>query len=1177
MKGEVEFQVLGPLRVLIDDREMSLRSRHQQVLLAMLLVHKGHPLSADQLIDALWGEHPPASAATTLHTHLSRLRSRLGLPGVIARTGSGYSLQIPFERLDSARFERLISEGRQALRSGDATAASRRLQEGLGLWRGAAFGALAEVDTVRTEAGRLEELKLTAVEERVDADLVLGRHSRLIGELEVLAGEHPFRERFWGQLMVALYRSGRQAEALRTYQQARAVLGEELGIEPSPELHSLEEQILLQDPALQPPPASLRVPPAGTVTFLMTEIENSTWLWEEHPEGMKKALARHHQVMGDAFDRYGGYVFSTAGDGYSAAFHRAQEAMAAAVDSQQSLQSADWGRTPIKVRMVLHSGEAEEQDGDYLGSAINRCARLLAAGHGGQVLVSVATRELIGDNLPAQVELLDLGKHRPRNLERPEHFFQLAHPDLDREFPPLRSLATPSHNLPVQLTSFVGRAQELAELDKLVRGARLVTLTGAGGSGKTRLALQVATDLLDEFPDGVWLVELAALAESGLVIEQIAAAFALKQQVTRSVTDVLYEYLQAKRLLLIVDNCEHIVDKAADAVSHLLTAAPEIRLMATSREPLRVPSEVIYQVPTMDVPDVDTEQGQLLRYDGVRLLVERAEHTLPGFRLTKTNARALATITRRLDGIPLAIELAAARLKTFGADAVASRLDDQIHLLATPTRGVPNRHQTLHATIDWSYQLLNDMERSIFGCLSVFRGSFDLAAVESLCAPDDVDVFDTLGGLVDKSLVLADPSVDGSRFRLLETIREFADQTLTELERTDLHRRHAIHYAERVADVEIDRWEDETAYLETATLDHDNLLAALHRSLSTDNHELSGRLLSGLRWYWWSTAIPSAARQWVDTAITGVQEMQPLTAALTYLAGGTLYLPVDLEQAGSYLESSVALLENLVAEDDAVAGHYLSALHTYGAYLWFAGEADRSIDNVERTLEIARRFGYRHHEALGLNNLSVAVVRDDPARAVSLAAKALEIFNETGPPSRVAEAMGQLGIAEWHTGDRTGGEEHIRSALDYAKDHGHMWEAIDTRQTLAELLIEVGRFTEVLDLLEENLAVIEGTTSLVATLADLASAASRIGDHETAAALSNMVRKVRSRSGHSSPGLSERLDGVESDAQTSLSAQEIKQAVERGEQLDLSDLTDVIAELRTRLTGSHFPTKSFTD
>jgi len=1144
---------------------MSLHSRRQQVLLAVLLVNLGRSVSPDGLIDALWGENPPASSSTTLRTHLSRLRTRLA-PSDLVHTGGGYRLEIPPEAFDSARFERLSDEGRRALRSGDPVTASRLLKEGLELWRGPAFGPLAEVEAIRAEAARLEEIRLTAVEERVDADMMLGRHAECIGKLEGLTGEHPFRERIWGQLMVALYRSGRQAEALRVYQKARDLLGEELGIEPSAELKALEEQILLQDPGLRPPPVSQRLFPTGAVTFLFTEVEGAGRLWEEDPGAMKKASARYHQILGDTFERYGGHVFSSTGDGHSVAFQRAQEAIAASVDAQQSLQSEDWDETGIRVRMAVHTGQADEHDGGYLGPTPNRCARLLAAGHGGQILVSGAARELIGDSLPLQVELLDMGEHHLKDLDRPEHVYRLIHPHLEQQFPPLRSLRT-SHNLPVQVTSFVGRAQELAEVDKLVHGARLVTLTGTGGSGKTRLALQAAADLLDEYPDGIWLVELAAIKEPGLITQQIAGVFGLKERGATSLTGPLHAYLRAKQLLLIVDNCEHLIDEAAEVVSQLLTSATEIQILATSREPLRIPGEVIYQVPTLTIPDSTTEREGLLGYDGVRLFVERAEHAQPGFRVTNSNAEAVLTIVSRLDGIPLAIELAAAQSTTHGVDTVAARLDHQLHLPAVPARGVPDRHQTLTATIEWSYQLLTDAEKSLLGCLSVFRGSFDHAAVESLCAAGGSDVVDTLARLVDTSLVLHDPSADGSRLRLLETIREFADQTLTGPERTDFHLRHASYYADQVAEAEEGRMESEAMYMERTAADYDNLLASLSRSLASGNYELAGQLLYGLRWYWWSTSIPSTARQWVDQAAAGVDEMQPVTAALTYLVGGTAYLPVDLDKAGQYLKSAVGLFESLVAEDETVARHYLSTLYTYGAQLWLAGETEASVINVERTLDIARRFGYPDLVGLGLINLTEGVVDDDPERAVILAKEALEILRETGPPSRLAEALVTLGHAEWHAGDQINGEGHLKTGIAYAEDHGHEWGAMDGREVLAGFLIEVDRIEESLDLLKENATSALGTINFVWTLADLAFAASRIGAHETAMALSSLTRLDCRQSGHSPPRLSERLDRVESGAQANLSVEEVRQAIERGEQLDPSDLTEIISELRSRLTS----------
>lgn len=986
---EVELQVLGQLRVLIGRRDVGIRSHSQLVLLAVLLVGNGGTVTTDALMEALWGDDPPASAATTLRTHLSRLRGRIGIPRIIVTTGSGYSLQTPPETIDAVRFERLAGDARKAMRSGHLIAGSRTLEEALGLWRGRAFGDLADVHAIRAEAGRLEELRLDVLEERIDTDLRLGRHSVLVGELGVLTEAHPFREHFWGQLMTALYRSGRQADALRAYRKAHGILGEELGIEPSLELRTLEEQILLQDPQLESP----------TV------------------------------------------------------------------------------------------------------------------------------------------------RSRPQNFS----------------------------NLPIQLTSFVGRDQEMAEVEKLIRGARLVTLTGAGGSGKTRLALQVATGLFDEFPEGIWVVELGAIEDPELVGQTISTGFGLREQGALSVTDVLHEYLRDRHLLLFVDNCEHLIDETADMVSRLLVAAPKIRVLTTSREPLRVPGEVVYRVPTLRLPDQDSDKVHLLNYDSVRLLVERAEHALPGSRLAETNPVAVSTIVRRLDGIPLAIELAAAQLRTHGADTVATRLDGRHELLVNETRGVPERQQTLRATIDWSYHLLTDDERMLFGPLSVFRGSFDLSAVESVCARGVVGVIHTLGGLVDKSLVLSDSSGGESRFRLLETIREYADGRLNEPDRADLCRRHAIYYVEQVMKAEADRWEDEPAYFELVARDYENFLVALGRSLADDTHELSGQLLFGLRYFWWSRGIPSTARGWAIKALAGIEQMSPLTAALTYLAAGTISMPTDLDMAGHLLESAVAMMEPLVEEDEDVIDNYLAALNTYGAYLWFRGEASQSLKNSERVLDVARRYGHRHHIALSLNNLSVAMVQADPGQAVAFAEEALEIFQEIGPPSRVAEALDQLGEAEWHAGNHAAAEEHLRTGIDLAKSQGHEWEVLEGREILAGLLLEEGRPGEALYLLEESLAAVYGTTSLIGTVVGLASTASRIGAHQTAVGLSALARQHSMRSGHSGPGLMERLNSIESEAKASLSADGFQNAVARGERLDPTDLTEVMYELRRYLGKDGLP------
>src|SRR5579884_2058809 len=553
--------------------------------------------------------------------------------------------------------------------------------------------------------------------------------------------------------------------------------------------------------------------PSGTVTFLFTDIEGSTKLWEECPEAMRQALARHDALAASIIEQHEGLLVKSRGEGDSlfCVFARATDAVAAACALQQAFVSEPWpAEAPLRVRMALHTGEADLREGDYYGSAVNRCARLRAIGHGGQVLLSQAARDL----LPPDAPLMDKGSHRLKDLQQPEHVFQLAAPDLPSEFPPLRSLR--NTNLPVQTTSFIGREQEMAQLKRLFSSTRLLTLTGIGGCGKTRLALQVAADLLEDYPDGAWLVELAALSEGSPVPQSVASALGLREEPGRSLTQTLIDYLQSRSLLLILDNCEHLVAACASLAETLLRSSPNVKLLATSREALNVPGETTYRVPSLLPPDPERLPSEekdlaaaLMDYDAVRLFVERACSHRSEFALTRQNGPAVAEICHQLDGIPLAIELAAARIRAMAVEKIAERLDDRFRLLTGGARTVLPRQQTLRALIDWSYDLLDARERTLLQRLGVFAGGWSLDSAEAVCADrpgegdleagfEEWEVLDLLQSLVDKSLVLYEEREAEGRYRLFESVRHYALGKLSAAGDAERVRdRHADHFLDQ--------------------------------------------------------------------------------------------------------------------------------------------------------------------------------------------------------------------------------------------------------------------------------------------------------------------------------------------------------------------------------------------
>ena len=540
--------------------------------------------------------------------------------------------------------------------------------------------------------------------------------------------------------------------------------------------------------------------PSGTVTFLFTDVEGSSRLWEEHPDTMKSALARHDQILRDAIATHDGYVVKMTGDGAHAVFGNAEHAVAAAVLVQDMLAEVDWGEPgSLLVRIGIHTGPAEARDADYFGPAVNRAARLMSAAHGGQVVVSLVTAELVRDLLPDGVALKDLGEHRLRDVSSPERVFQLMRFGLERDFPPLRSLDVLPTNLPRQLTSFVGRDDEILQLRGLLDDHRLVTITGVGGVGKTRLSIQVAADVLASFTDGAWIVELAA-ADAESMHAVFAAVLGTRLRPGSTVRDDVIEFLARRDLLLVVDNCEHLVADVATFVEDVLARAHGVRVLATSREPLGVVGEQIWPVRSLEVADPGSSLESVSATASARLFVDRARLADADFDLDSRNAASVVEICRRLDGIPLAIELAAARTASLQSSEIAGLLDERFRLLAGSRRRGVERHQTLKAAVDWSYALLGELERSTFDRLGVFAGSFDATAVEAVVADAGIDRFDVLGAideLVAKSMLVGQPIEQlGTRYELLETLRQYALDRLDDRAETDeCRRRHAAHFA----------------------------------------------------------------------------------------------------------------------------------------------------------------------------------------------------------------------------------------------------------------------------------------------------------------------------------------------------------------------------------------------
>ena len=601
--------------------------------------------------------------------------------------------------------------------------------------------------------------------------------------------------------------------------------------------------------------------PTGTVTLLLADVEGSTRLWETQPEAMKSAVERLDHTLSEAVAAHGGVrpVEQGEGDSFVIAFSRALDAIGCALDLQLAQLA------PIKLRIGLHTGDVFLRDeGNYVGPTINRTARLRDLAHGGQTVLSGATEPLVVDQLPPDVTLTDLGSHPLRDLPRPERVVQLCHPDLHNEFPPLRtanvSNVSAAGNLPVQLSSFIGRKAEIRGIREALADNRLVTLTGAGGAGKTRLAIQVAAEIATEFPDGVWYVDLAPITDPAVVPVTAARALSLPDQPGQQTMDVLIRFIRDRAMLIVLDNCEHLLDATADLIMALLGACPALTLLATSREPIGVTGEVSWRVPSLSLAD-----------EAIELFTDRAHRNKPEFRVTAENCDAVTEICRRLDGLPLAIELAAARIRALSPAEILDSLHDQFRLLTGGSRTAVRRQQTLRASVDWSHELLSEPEQVLFRRLAVFLGGFDIDAAHDVAGDSDTEryqVLDQLTLLVDKSLVVAEDTALGTRYRLLETVRQYAQEKLHESREGDVIRsRHRDHYTAMAAELDSPNDTDHARRLAQAAVEIDNLRGAFAWSLENSDTAPALRLAASLQPLWFSYWRHREGLAWLDAAL----------------------------------------------------------------------------------------------------------------------------------------------------------------------------------------------------------------------------------------------------------------------------------------------------------------------
>jgi predicted ATPase/class 3 adenylate cyclase len=781
---------------------------------------------------------------------------------------------------------------------------------------------------------------------------------------------------------------------------------------------------------------------SAVTTYLFTDIEGSTRLWETEPDKMRPALARHDMIVRTCVEGNRGTVVKMSGDGVHAVFADPLDALRATLELQRTIVELEpTERVALQVRCGMHAGVDERRDNDFFGSGVNRAARIMSVAHGGQVLLSQAVAALVSDRLPDGVSLRDLGSVRLRDLANPERVYQLVHPQLRQDFPALRSLQATPNNLPQQVSSFVGREREVAEAKKHLNETRLLTLLGIGGLGKTRLSLEVAAEVLDDYPDGVWFVDLAPMTDERLVPQAVASVLGVKEEAGRPVLEALVKYVSDRKLLLILDNCEHLLHACAELSVQLLQSGPILKILASSREHLHVKGEATYPVPPLSVPDPNAKitLEALTQFEAVRLFVERARAKQPGFQLTQTNAKTVADICQRLDGIPLAIELASARVRALSVEEIAARLSDRFGLLTRGDRTALPRQQTLRASIDWSYELLTDHERALLRRLSVFAGGWTLEAAEAVGADGDVetaDVLDLLTNLIEKSLVTLE--AEGKRYRLLETVRQYAQERLSISGEEDESRtRHLTFYL-----MLTEKARPELAgprqgdWLARLDLERENLLAA-HAWCS----RAEGGTELGLRF------VHATKAFWLNRGLLG------------------LALGVTMEALARSSSPSGGLLR-------------CRGLFTAGQLCYFMGRYAEAQSFLEQSLQIAREIGDKGRVAMVLQPLGMACLgRADVAAARRHLEEALDLARQLGNKREIAAAMNALAQLYRVEGMLDAAEPLYKNVLALARDVGDRESIAIGLLNLAMVAIGQGWSAEAQDLLLKALAIAQETGS----------------------------------------------------------------------------------------------------
>jgi predicted ATPase/class 3 adenylate cyclase len=854
--------------------------------------------------------------------------------------------------------------------------------------------------------------------------------------------------------------------------------------------------------------------PDGTVTFLFSDVEGSTQLLERHGDLMGRALGRHHELFEQIIERHDGVIFETVGDAVYAAFSRPSGAIAASLDAHRALAAEPWGPIErIAVRIAVNTGPVERRGRNYFGAALFRASRLQALGYGEQTLVAGVTATLATGRLPDGAVLRDLGFHQLKDLGEPEHVFQLDHPDLRREFPPLKALDARRHNLPEQLSSFVGRDRELGEIGRLLDARRLVTLLGPGGIGKTRLALQVAADRFDAHADGVWFVDLAPIDDASTMPGAVARALGLPGDIGEEVTDRLRTFLAESDLLLVLDNLEQIRIAAAPIISGWLRSASRIRVLATSRAPLRVQGEQEFVVPPLTAGNPSVKEAQPA--PAVQLFTERAQAIVPGFDADMAAGPLIADICMRLDGLPLAIELAAARLRLFALPELHRRLADRLPLLGGGSRDLPARQQTLQATIAWSEALLGNPARTLFRRLGVFPGTFAYEAAEAVAdALDRQAVPELLSELLEQSLIRARPDSVPTRYQMLETVREYALARLREDDQVDVATEHAFEYVGPLCGEHGPRVIGGGQTVALARLDDELENVRLVLAWLRDRHDglRLGVMVANMARYWQYRGLRHEGSDWVAAARAMVPDDSDRLGADLVAAAGLLVSDEDPVQSAALAREAADRYRALGL--DVERGRTLSSL---------AGELQKlhRWDELERVateaITISERVGDRRTQAVASGNLAIgAMAQGKYETAQARLVDAVELMRLVGDEHDVVIGLGNLAALALQHGDLVVAERYARDAADTARSLGFVGLEGWALTGQAEVMVQDGRVTDAARTMEAGLDLLAKVRDLESLVREidhsgviLAAAGDLIGAAATWATAARLASRLR--------------------------------------------------------------------